>query len=158
MPTIQITIRDKIASAAGAPAIICGNSDYTVQFDLDEEWTPYAVKTARFNYTRDGIRLHQDVLLTGNSCTAPVMHDVHEVGIGLYAGALHTSTPARIPCERSATDDAALHPYPMPDIYDQLLHYLTTPVEEPFTVSDVIPIADSALEEELIIAIAEKED
>ena len=45
MPEIKIKIRDKRAGGTGT--IICGNSDYTVVWDLDEEWTPYDTKTMR---------------------------------------------------------------------------------------------------------------
>ena len=157
MPEITIKVRDKIAQATGTPTIVCGNADYTVVFDLDAEWTPYNLKTARFNYTRDGVRLHQDVAFTGSSCTAPVMNDLYAVEIGVYAGNIHTSTTARIPCERSATGDAAQHPDPMPDVYDQLLSYLEnyTP-GAPFAFSDVQAVSNGMIADE--IAIAEQED
>ena len=145
MPIIQIMVRDKVATTIGSPVIICGNSDYVVYFDLDTEWAPFQIKTARFNYTRDGVRLHQDILLTEDHCTAPVMDDVYAVEIGLYAGSIHTSTPARSPCERSATYDAPLHPAPAPDIYDQLLAYLSTiGTSDPFAIAanDIIAIAE----------------
>lgn len=37
MREIQITVRNKLAGAAGKPEIICGNSDYLLYFDLDAE-------------------------------------------------------------------------------------------------------------------------
>ena len=45
MPEIKIKIRDKRAGGTGT--VICGNSDYTVVWDLDDEWTPYGTKTMR---------------------------------------------------------------------------------------------------------------
>ena len=39
--------------------MICGNSDYTVAWDLDQEWTPYDTKTMRVNLA-DGT--YQDVV------------------------------------------------------------------------------------------------
>lgn len=124
MPTIEIAVADKIAQVQGNPVIVCGNSDYTVQFTFDSEWNGYAAKTARFNFVQNGVRLYYDVLFEGNSCEIPVLNDVYEVEIGVYAGDIHTSTPARVPCVRSATDGAAQHPDPPPDIYEQLLDYL----------------------------------
>ena len=125
MPEIIVQIRNKTASLQGeAPVVVCGNSGYTVTFDLDSEWSVYALKTARFNYTRNGVRLHQDVVFQGSSCQMPVMHDVYEVAIGLYAGNELTSTAVRVPCERSATDEAPEHWIPAPDVYDQLLELL----------------------------------
>lgn len=156
MPEITIKVKDKIAETVGEPEIVCGNSDYTVTFDLDDEWSTYTEKTARFNYVRDGVRRHQDVLFSGSGCAAPVMDDVYAVEIGVYAGNIHTSTPARVPCVRSATDDAAQHPQPMPDIYDQLLAYLVNfPPGEPFAYSDVLALTPGGISGD-IIAIAEE--
>lgn len=45
MPEIKIKIRDKRAGGTGT--VICGNSDYTVVWALDDEWTPYGTKTMR---------------------------------------------------------------------------------------------------------------
>lgn len=124
MPDIQITVTDKIAQAAGSPVIVCGNSDYTVTFAFDREWTRYTAKTARFNFVRNGVRQYYDVLFEGSTCEIPVLNDVYEVEIGVYAGDIHTSTGARIPCERSDTAGAAQHADPPADVYDQLLEYL----------------------------------
>ena len=56
MPEIKIKIRDKRAGGTGT--VICGNSDYTVVWALDNEWTPYGTKTMRVNLA-DGS--YQDV-------------------------------------------------------------------------------------------------
>lgn len=124
MPTINITITDKVAQVQGDPQIVCGNSDYTAAFTFDAEWSPYTAKTARFNFVRNGIRQYYDVLFEGGSCAVPVLDDTYEVEIGVYAGDIHTTTPARVTCARSATSGAAEHPDPPPDIYEQLLEYL----------------------------------
>ena len=38
MPTINVTVRNKIAKSQPPAFIVCGNSDYTAVFDLDDEW------------------------------------------------------------------------------------------------------------------------
>ena len=124
MPNIQITVADKIATAEEGAKIICGNSDYTVTFAFDSEWTRYTTKTARFNFVRNGVRLYYDVLFDGSTVKMPPVDDVYEVEIGVYAGDIRTSTGARVPCERSDTDGAAQHADPPADVYDQLLEYL----------------------------------
>ena len=43
---INIKVKDKIA-VGDETLIVCGNSDYTVVWDLDDEWTPYGTKTMR---------------------------------------------------------------------------------------------------------------
>ena len=154
MHEITIRVRDKRAEAIGSPVIVCGNSDYTVTFELDSEWSGYATKTARFNYVRDGVRLHQDVVFTGSSCAMPVMHDVYEVAVGIYAGSTHTSTAAHIPCERSATDDAAEHWDPAPDVYDQLLALLEDlPEAAGDPTGDALLLATGTLQQDSEIGI-----
>lgn len=124
MPDIQITVTDKIATAAEGAEIICGNGDYTAAFTLDSEWARYTQKTARFNFVRNGVRQYMDVLFEGNRCAIPPLDDVYEVEIGVYAGDIQTSTGARVSCKRSATAGGTPHADPPPDIYDQLLEYL----------------------------------
>lgn len=41
MPDIEILIREKIAVAPEGSRLVCGNGDYTVTFDFDEEWAGY---------------------------------------------------------------------------------------------------------------------
>lgn len=46
MPTINVTVRNRIATAQRWQCIICGNSDYIVDFDLDDEWNDMPNKVA----------------------------------------------------------------------------------------------------------------
>ena len=46
---INIKVKDKIAAGDGT-LIVCGNSDYTVNFELDAEWDAYDKKTMRIGY------------------------------------------------------------------------------------------------------------
>ena len=91
MPEIKIKVRDKCAEGEGV--IICNNSDYTVVWDLDNEWEPYSAKTMRVNLA-DGT--YQDVVFTGNTAALPVLSTPGWVSVGLYAGDLHTSRAARL--------------------------------------------------------------
>lgn len=68
MPEIKIKVRDKCAEGEGV--VICNNSDYTVVWDLDGEWTPYDTKTMRVNLA-DGS--YQDVVFSGDSAPLPVL-------------------------------------------------------------------------------------
>ena len=68
MPEIKIKIRDKRAGGTGT--VICGNSDYTVAWDLDQEWTPYDTKTMRVNLA-DGT--YQDVVFAGDTAALPTL-------------------------------------------------------------------------------------
>ena len=124
MTTINVTVRERIAAVEGEPTIICGNSDYTVHFDFDAEWSTYNAKTARFKFYQNGMPLHYDVLFTGDTVAIPALDDTYEVEIGVYAGDIRTTTGARVACTRSITDGDAVHPDPPADVYAQLLEYL----------------------------------
>lgn len=124
MPEIQISVTEKIAKVRDAPVIVCGNSDYTIQFTFDSEWDDYEEKTAEFRYWRSGEKKRSEVLFSGDTVSVPILRDIDEVEIGVYAGNLRTSTPARIPCARSITDGDAVHDPPTPDVYNQLMEYL----------------------------------
>lgn len=63
---INIKVKDKIA-VGDETLIVCGNSDYTVNFELDAEWAEYDKKTMRIGY-RNG--KYKDVDFTGASLRA----------------------------------------------------------------------------------------
>ena len=98
---INVSITDKRAEVIGAPVIVCGNSDYTVKFTFDGEWSAHTNRTARFVFEQGGELRYSDVSFTGNTVTVPVLVNVREVCVGVFAGDLCTTSPACIPCERS---------------------------------------------------------
>ena len=99
--TIKINIENKRAKVFGDPVIVCGNSDYSIEFTFDADWPELAVKTARFVWTSRGEQQHADVELTGNTVPVPVLSGTSEVLVGIFGGNLRATTPARIPCEYS---------------------------------------------------------
>lgn len=116
MPEINIKVRDKCAKGEGV--IICNNSDYTVVWDLDEEWTPYDTKTMRVNLA-DGT--YQDVVFTGNTATLPVLTASGWVSVGLYAGDIHTSRAARLLALSSVLTPGGSPAAPAEDVYAQIM-------------------------------------
>ena len=143
MPDISITVADKIAHASGSPVIVCGNSDYVLNFTLDSEWDSYDTKTARFEYAADGELKYQDVVFSGLSVSAPIITGAAFVEIGLYAGDLHTTTPARIPWRRAILGDSPTHADPPKDVYNQLMELLSgggTKAGAAFGVSNTKPL------------------
>lgn len=119
MPEIEIKIRDKRAGGTGT--VICGNSDYTVAWDLDEEWTPYDTKTMRVNLA-DGT--YQDVVFTGNTAALPVLSTPGWASVGLYAGDLHTSRAADLRVLPSVTTPGGAPADPAEDVYAQITEKL----------------------------------
>lgn len=119
MPEIKIKIRDKRAGGTGT--VICGNSDYTVVWDLDDEWTPYGTKTMRVNLA-DGT--YQDVVFTGNTAALPVLSTPGWASVGLYAGDLHTSRAADLRVLPSVTTPGGAPADPAEDVYAQITEKL----------------------------------
>lgn len=98
MKTLHISISDKIATYRQRDGeIVCGNSDYQIEFTFDAEWASYSTKTARFIVNGR----YEDVEFTGTTCPVPIITNATEVMVGVYAGNLCTTTPATISCKLS---------------------------------------------------------
>ena len=119
MHYINITVREKSARADDRARIVCGNSDYAVRFDFDEEWEAYDLKTARF-ITEGGF--FTDVQFTGSDCAVPVLTSTRTLLVGVFAGDVRTTTPAYIPAIPCITDTGGIPAAPPPDVYAQLMN------------------------------------
>lgn len=121
----SIIVTDKVARPdVDAPIIVCGNSDYVIDFVFDNEWEEYEIKNAIFTFKRGGQKKAIEVVFTGTQCAVPILSGIDEVWIGVYAGELHTTTPARFACKKSAVCDVARMEDPPTDVYNQLLEVL----------------------------------
>ncbi len=120
MPEINIEVRNKIAEKTDDMIYVCNNSDYIASFDFDSEWDAYNTKTARFSH--DG--QHTDVVFTGNQCNVPVITNTYAFHVGVFAGDLHTTTAARVPCRKSILCGAGAPANPTPDVYNQLMELI----------------------------------
>lgn len=116
MPVIDILVRDKVATAAAAE-LVCGNSDYILAFDFDAEWAEYETKTARFAYNGT----YQDIVFDGTECPAPVITNATMCQVGVYAGDLHTTTPAVVWCKKSILCEGGAPADPPEDVYARIL-------------------------------------
>ena len=105
---IQISVANKHATVVGTPTIVCGNSEYTIKFSFDAEWSGESAKTARFVYTSGGVLKYDDVPFTGDTVSVPVLSNIKEVYVGAFAGTKLATTPAVIPCEPSILCGASL--------------------------------------------------
>lgn len=121
MPTINVTVRNKIAKSQPPAFIVCGNSDYTAVFDLDDEWAEFPNRVAVFVYYAGRERRNERVLFAGNECPIPTLRGVRAVEVGLEAGNIRTTTPARIRCFGCITDAAGTPHEPEDDVYRQIL-------------------------------------
>lgn len=106
---IQILVENKVALAPEGTVIVCGNSDYTLTFVFDNEWEEEPNRVARFTYRKNGSVYYKDVAFTGDTVAVPVLSGIRLISVGVYAGELHTTTPAMIPCAPSILCVSATH-------------------------------------------------
>ena len=123
MREIAVRIRDKIAQKTCDTVYVCGNSDFVINFDFDEEWNAHEYKTARFD-KKDGTYI--DVVFSGNVCNVPILSNVYGFNVGVYAGNLQTTTPAYVPTKKSILCGGGLPAEPQPDVYAQIMALLNS--------------------------------
>ena len=98
MNILHIIVNNKVASYLKRDGdIVCGNSDYQIEFSFDETWDAYIEKTARFIWNDQYV----DMDFSGTTCGVPIITNADIVTIGVFAGSLRTTTPATISCKRS---------------------------------------------------------
>lgn len=144
MPTINVTVRNRIATAQRWQCIICGNSDYIVDFDLDDEWNDMPNKVAVFVTNARGNIRHERVLFDGSTCGIPVLRGVNIVDIGIEAGDIRTTTPAHVKCEACIADNAGLPQEPENNIYGQILAMTTDIAQAVIAASEQAESAQTA--------------
>jgi len=120
MPDINITVAHKVA-VSDTQSIVCDNSDYTVRWTLDEEWSAYDTKTMRAIYM-DGT--FTDKVFAGDTTELPVCTVPGVVQIGLFAGDIRTSRVAILRALPSVRSAAGAPADPAPDVYDQLMELI----------------------------------
>ena len=123
MYTIQISVRDKIATQTDGTVIINGNSDYNIEFDFDAEWADLNNKIGIFAYNDAAAHkwAYQPVMFSGNTCAVPILRDIHCVYVGVKAGNVRVTTPAKVQCRLSISDYADTEEPPSADIWGQIL-------------------------------------
>lgn len=123
MHTIQVSVRDKIATQTDGTVIINGNSDYNIEFDFDAEWADLNNKVGIFAYNDAAAHkwVYQTVLFSGNTCTVPILRDIHCVYVGVTAGNVRVTTPAKVQCRLSISDYADTEEPPSADVWGQIL-------------------------------------
>lgn len=123
---IRVSVRDKIARQTDKTVYVCGNSDYKVEFDFDAEWDAFEAKTARFNHGGS----YTDVVFTGRVCPVPVIENTWEIKVGVFAGNLHTTTPAIIGGKKSILCGGGTPAPPADDVYHQIMTQMDETVKK----------------------------
>lgn len=117
---INISVDGETAYLLESASIVCGNSNYVLRITFDTDWSAYTSKTAVFRYFSSGSFKKKSVLFQGNSVNVPALPTTNQVSVVFYAGDLHTTTPAIIPC----IGETEQHDPPTPDVYNQLMELL----------------------------------
>lgn len=119
---IMIKVTDKVPELVSGPDyVVCDNSDYTVVWQLDEEWAQFEHRTMQVNY-KDGT--YERVLFTGNTCALPAIPVKDWFHVGLFAGDIHTTRPVKLFANRAITTDSGEERDPMPNGYAQAIEAL----------------------------------
>ena len=123
MNTIHISVRNRIATQTDEVVIINGNSDYSIEFDFDAEWADLNNKIGIFAYNDAAAHkwAYQTVMFSGNTCTVPILRDIHCVYVGVTAGNVRVTTPAKVQCRLSISDYADTEEPPSTDVWGQIL-------------------------------------
>lgn len=125
MYEIGITVQNKKAQVQGNPVIVCGNSDYVLSFDLDEEWDEVTEIKAQIAYLQNGHTVRQTVpVLPGGMSPLPVILCATEICVGVYGGSIRTAAPAVIPCLPCATDIPGARKTAENDVYNAIMEVL----------------------------------
>jgi len=140
---ISVSVRRKIATAAKDALYVCGNSDYVIRFDFDDEWTEHKTKTARFKYGGT----YQDVIFDGNVCQVPIISDTYIINVGVYAGDLETTTPAYVPAKKSILCGGGIPDPPKDDVYIQIINKINQIAEKGVTDEQIDEAVRKYLEE-----------
>lgn len=123
MPTIHVNVKNRVATANGDSRIINGNSDYNIEFDFDAEWADLNNKVGIFAYNDAAAHkwAYQTVMFSGNTCAVPILRDIHCVYVGVTAGNVRVTTPAKVQCRLSISDYADTEEPPSADVWGQIL-------------------------------------
>lgn len=118
--SVVIKVADKVPELVSMPprGITCDNSDYTVVWQLDEEWAQFEHRTMQVNYS-DGT--YERVLFTGDSCALPAIPVKDWFYVGLFAGDIHTTRPLRLFGSKAVTTGDGEERTPMPNGYAQAI-------------------------------------
>lgn len=101
MNTIYVSINNLEAVADEPAVIVSDNTGYQIEFDFDNDWADYVKKTAVFVWYQNSLPHSHVVPFEGDTVTVPPMAAAQFLLVGVTAGDLQTTTPAKIKCQPS---------------------------------------------------------
>lgn len=149
MPDIHISIKNKIASGSGS--IVLDNTDYSVVFSFDDEWAEYPTKTMRVSFGTE----HIDTIFEGDTVLLPRISGAGAISIGVYAGDIHTTTPALIECRDSILTAGGSPAAPPEDVYAQIMEKLNSIEGGEISPEQIAAAVEQYFEENPVEAVTE---
>ena len=135
MKILHISVTNKVAKYRALDGdIVCGNSGYKIEFAFDNEWDAFPTKTARFVWNG----AFTDVVFTGDTCDVPIITNATLCEVGVFAGELVTTTPAKIGCVKSILCGGGVPAPPSDDVYSQIMQRLNQ--VSPAVTTQLIPV------------------
>lgn len=119
MAIVEITIKDRIATAPADALLVCNNPTDTIRFLFDAEWNAHSVKTARFSWEGKYV----DRVFEGNEVQAPEISQTNYVFVGVFADNI-ASTPAKVRCRYSIKCMGGNVIPPSADVYEQIIELI----------------------------------
>ena len=121
MKELRIKVEDKIATLVNDVELVCGNSDYRVIFEFDNDWVQYPAKTALFVFGNTTV----EKPFIGNIIEEGVaIEKATKCYIGVFSGDLATTTKAEIKCKPSIRDIASTPKPPSKDVYNEIIELI----------------------------------
>lgn len=129
MNTIYISVADLIATLDGPAQIVSDNTGYQIQFDFDEDWDAYSMKTAVFAWKKGSLNYSKTVAFEGDTVQVPRLPAISTLYVGVMAGNLQTTTAAEIKCYWSILSSGGEEPEgPTESEYAQLMELINKTV------------------------------
>ena len=97
---LHIDVVNKVATYQKRDGcIVCGNSGYKIEFNLDSEWDYVQNVLAVFIVNGQVVA---KTLLESNECDVPIIKNTDKVVVGIYSETAGMATTAtEIPCKKS---------------------------------------------------------
>ena len=125
---LNVRIRQKVASLVNDEEyIVCGNDNYAIKFDFDDDFAGYKFKTAVFVSQDD--KVTEEVVFEGDTCNVPPIYNSTLINVGVIADNVRTTTPAYVKCKLSISDIAGKIKPPTEDVYNQIMALLNQYIE-----------------------------
>lgn len=124
----NIEVREKVATLTSQNFdLVGGNNDYEVVFDFDDAWAGYGAKTALFVFGGKTV----SKVFDGNVCEGVAIENATTCYIGVFAGDVVTTTPAKISCiTPSITDVGGLPQNPPHNVYNEIIALINNYTEQ----------------------------